>query len=80
MEKYLIKRHRRVKISTFEVKLKSNLNIREKKKKKKKKTSQVKLILYKQIQNSPPNPALARRKADELLLILHLLIQRTHHK
>ena len=41
MEKYLIKRHRRVKISTFEVKLKSNLNIREKKKKKKKKTSQV---------------------------------------
>ena len=43
MEKYLmIKRHRRVKISTFEVKLKSNLNIREKKKEEKKdKSSQV---------------------------------------
>ena len=41
-------------------------------------SSQVKLILSTQIQNSPLPPSAS--KVVELLLVLNLLIQRIHHK
>ena len=41
-------------------------------------SSQVKLVLPTQIHNTPPT--LSASKANELLLVLHLLIQGIHHK